>query len=298
MQDNGYSLPFYIGLKSKGRDYHFNITQYFEECFIDDLDKEKYPFLKLDSIKPYFYLDGFDEISERITNTKLSDISNSSIMKRPFLLTCRNQYAQRYIQSLEFVDKISIRISIIPRSIAKAKQYIATFCTIQKRENLIPDINGLLTDNTELNEILDNPLLITMLLWIIEKNGMRVPETIKSRVHLFREYIEELAHRELERQNIKTVSSEKLIQIWSLASWEIYYAKLRGSSIRFLYCVKICVSTLRISQTSAVHLGLKHCLLVTGTISTVPFMSSFWNIFRQMLFFMHVLLPGIHIQTF
>jgi hypothetical protein len=72
-----------------------------------------------------------------------------------------------------------------------------------------------------------------MLLWIIESNGLKIPETIRSRVHLFREYIEETAKRELQRLETEALSYEQLVIIWSLASWEVYYAKLKKTTITF-----------------------------------------------------------------
>ena len=230
---SSYSIPFYITLKSKGGEYHFDFDQFIDECFADDLGKEKFPLLVLDSIRPYFYLDGFDEIAEKLSNDELGRIGNSSIIGCPFLLTCRIQYAQRYIQNIDFSDKITNRIFIKPWSITKAREYIHNFCTIRNRVGLISDINAILTDNTELNSIMDNPLIITMLLWIIENNGLKMPETIKSRVHIFVEYLEELAHRELERLRINSVSVKQLMIIWSFAAWEVYYSKLRKSPITF-----------------------------------------------------------------
>jgi len=233
LRTHDYDIPFYISLKSKGGDYHFDVDKFLEECFIENLDMERYPFFTFESIRPYFYLDGFDEIAEKLTNEELHIISNSSLINHPFLLTCRNQYAHRYIQNVDFTDKISARVLLKPWSIVKAREYINNFCIIQGREDLVQNINGLLTDNTELNDILDNPLLITMLLWIIEMNGLQIPETIKSRVHLFREYIGELANRELVRLNIYDVTNDQLVKIWSLAAWEVYYANLKKETMTF-----------------------------------------------------------------
>ncbi|MDR1689117.1 MAG: NACHT domain-containing protein [Clostridiales bacterium] len=228
-----YNIPLYINLKSKGGDYHFDINEYLIECFADDLGKEKYPLFGYESMNLFFYLDGFDEIAEKLSSDELKQISKSSIMSTPFLLTCRNQYANRYIQNIAFADRISAKVVVLPWSTGKAHEYIHNFCNIRSRTDLIDDINGLLANNTELNETLDNPLLITMLLWIIESNGLKVPETIKSRVHLFGEYIEEMAKRELQRLDTEALSYEQLVRIWSLASWEVYYAKLKRTSITF-----------------------------------------------------------------
>lgn len=235
-----YDIPFYLNLKSRGSLYHFDFFQYIEEAFAQYLEKLPYPFLNLSSIKPYFYLDSFDELAEKITTQDLQSISRSTIFSRPFLLTCRNQFAMRYIRSNEFASKISTRVKVNEWSIDKANDYINNFCIINKNTELLQNINGLLTENPELCDILDNPLLITMLLWVIEQNGLRVPETIKNRVQLFSECLKELAFREIERLQLSLTKEEMLI-IWAFAAWEVYYAKIQKKDIQYQGLVsKLC----------------------------------------------------------
>ena len=77
LRTRGYDIPFYISLKARGDEYHFDIEKYLEESFIEDLDKETYPFFTLESIRPYFYLDGFDEIAEKLTDRKSTRLNSS-----------------------------------------------------------------------------------------------------------------------------------------------------------------------------------------------------------------------------
>lgn len=228
-----YNIPFYINLKSMGCAYHFDFSQYIVECTAEYLKKEPYPFMNIESIRPYFYLDSFDELSEKITEEDLNRIGLSSIFGRPFLLTCRNQYAMRYVRSVDFAGRISNFVRVNKWSRDKAQGYISNFCSINDKPDLEKNINGLLTNNVELCDILDNPLLITMLLWVIEQHNLSVPDTIKNRVQLFNEYLSELAHREIERLTIRSIDKITLLSIWSYAAWEVYYARIKNHEIRY-----------------------------------------------------------------
>ncbi len=228
-----YDIPFYINLKSRGSHYHFDFIKYINDCLEEYLEKYPYPFMNLDSIKPYFYLDSFDELAEKIALQDLQKISHSSFFVRPFLLTCRNQFAIRYVRSSEFTGKISNIININKWSPDKANGYIKNFCSINAKPDLLANIEGLLTKNQELCSILDTPLLITMLLWVIEQNGLKVPSTIKNRVQLFSECISELAFREIERLGIVDISKETMFMIWSFAAWEVYYAKIQKNDLQY-----------------------------------------------------------------
>lgn len=228
-----YDIPFYINLKSMGSNYHFEFSQYINECFASNLEKEPYPFIKLDSIKPNFYLDSFDEIAEKITLQDLHCMSLSSMFNRPFLLTCRSQFAMRYIRSSEFAGKISNVIRVNKWDPDKAAGYTKNFCDINGKPELLKNIEGLLSKNLELSNILDNPLLVTMLLWVIEQNGLKIPATINNRVQLFSECLKELAFREIERLAITEISKETMLSVWAFAAWEVYYAKIRQDDIRY-----------------------------------------------------------------
>lgn len=230
-KEDGYEIPFYIWLKDKGSEYHFDFYKYIQECFETYLKMKPYPYLDLNisTIVPYFYLDGFDEIAEKISTEEVNRIVKSSIFNYPLLLTSRIQYALRYLQNYDLANKFNVRIKINKWDSEKAKKYINNFCTIKRKDQeFINRIYALLTDNKDLNDILDNPLLITMLLWVIEANRMDIPETISTRVELFQECFKELARRELPRAKINSANEKDLVLIWAYFSWLVYKEKLEG----------------------------------------------------------------------
>lgn len=225
--NDGYDIPFYIWLKDKTSQYHFDFEKYLQECFEEYYNREAYPYLKISSIVPYFYLDGFDEISEKLRLEELNKISQASIFKYPLLLTSRIQYAMRYLESFDLSNKFDVRIKINQWDKDKAKEYIDNFCAIRNMgQEFKNKIYILLADNGDLNGILDNPLLITMLLWVIEENRMDIPETISSRVELFQECIKKLARRECSKWQLNGPSENELILIWSYFAWVFYRNKL------------------------------------------------------------------------
>lgn len=226
--EDDYNIPFYIWLKGKSANYHFDFFNYIAESFVDNLNLEPYPFIDLSDIRPYFYLDGFDELAEEIPPAIINQISNSSIFSFPLILTSRIQYALRYLANYEFVNRFSVRIRINRWNIEKAKKYIDNFCSIKGGDTALSTrIYGLLADNSELSDLLDSPLLITMLLWVIESNRMNIPETISTRVQLFQTFLYEMAKREIHRTGSE-LEEESLVLIWSYFAWLTYKEKLFG----------------------------------------------------------------------
>lgn len=227
-KEKTYKIPFYLWLKNKGSNYHFDVLQYIEECFKEYLGKSKYPFLDMKSISPVFYLDGFDEIAEKLTVSEIMHIKNSEIFKNPVLLTSRVQHTFRYINNCGFSDKFNICIKVDEWNTEKANEYIKNFCTIQKKdEKYVERIFDILEKNKELSDILDSPLLVTMLLWIIDNNRLTVPGMITSKAELFQECMLEMAKRELTRINNNTLSEHDLVSIWSAFAWLCYKEKLK-----------------------------------------------------------------------
>lgn len=226
--EGSYKLPFYIWLKGKNIDYHFDFAHYIEDSFIENLNFEPYPFLDITDIRPIFYLDGFDELAEEMLPPDVSRISNSSIFSFPLMLTSRIQYAHRYLSNYELMNLFSVRIRINKWGIEKAKGYIDNFCSKRGSDKSFAEkIYGLLTDNSDLCDLLDNPLLITMLLWVIESNRMTVPETISTRVQLFQAFLYEMAKREIHRTG-SNLKEDDLVLIWAYFAWLSYREKIFG----------------------------------------------------------------------
>lgn len=227
-EKGSYEIPFYLWLKKKNRGYHFDFATYIAESFMDDWNREVYPYMDLSSIRPIFYFDGFDEIAEKMTPDDVEQISGADVFNYPVLLTCRQQYAFRYINNFNFADRFGSRVKINIWDKKMAKSYINNFCNIKGgNAEFATTVHQLLVENQTLCDILNSPLLITMLLWIIERNQMRIPETMHTRVELFRICINELAKRELARLKQSESFASDLEIIWSYAAWEIYFNKLK-----------------------------------------------------------------------
>lgn len=230
LKKDSYHIPFYLWLKKKTCDYHFDFSTYINDSFRDDWGKEVYPYIDLRNIRPYFYFDGFDEIAEKMTPSEVERISRADIFSHPILLTCRQQYAYRYINNFNFSDKFAHKVKINTWDTSMAKSYIDNFCRIKgKGLDFANVVHKLLADNHALRDILNSPLLITMLLWIVEQNRMRIPETIRTRVELFKECVNELAKRELTRLEQSEAFAPELVVVWSNAAWEVYCNKLKNA---------------------------------------------------------------------
>ena len=224
--DNDYNMPFYLWLKDKNANYHFDFSQYIDESFAENLNLQPYPFLDLSDISPCFYLDGFDELAEEIPSTSVKRISTSSIFSHPLLLTSRIQYVRRYLGNYDLMNHFAVQIKINKWDAEKAKGYINNFCAKKGTDKSFSErVYGLLANNSELCSLLDSPLLITMLLWVIESNRMTIPETISTRVQLFQAFLYEMAKREIHRTG-STIGESDLIIIWSYFAWSVYQKKI------------------------------------------------------------------------
>ena len=224
---DAYSPPFYLWLKNKNVNYHFNFNNYIAECFEENLQIKPYPYMVTRTIKPCFYLDGFDEMAEDLSEAEIKKIAYSDIFKYPLMLTSRIHYARRYVSNYDLSNKFNTRIKISKWDSDKAKGYIDNFCRCQKKDQEYAlKIQLLINKNKELSGIVDNPLLITMLLWIIEDNRMTIPGAVTNRINLFQECIKQMAKREVSRLNNINIREDDIILIWSYFAWYVYKTKL------------------------------------------------------------------------
>lgn len=232
--DSPYHIPFFIWLKDLKKDFSFSFLDYFDYCCEIYLNKECYPFVSFDGFSFLFYLDGFDEMSESISSNQLDQLLSSDIFKCPLVLSSRTQYAERFMISNIFSSRFSFTFVLKEWTQESSQLYIKNFC---KNTNVDDDletrINVLLTQNSELQDILKTPLLITVLLYIVQNNRMQIPETLNSRLSLFNRCFEILATREIESKcstMLQKPSVDDTILAWSLFAWCIYDARLNGLS--------------------------------------------------------------------
>lgn len=233
-----YDIPLFVSLKNKGSDYHFDVTQLInDELATTDkssLKHSPYPYLDLSQIRLRFYCDGFDEMAETLTVRDLERIRKSGVFSCPILLTCRHQFANRYLREADFSDKFGVRVRIDNWDPAIAKKYIDQYCNNEKiRHKDKEKIKYALVHNRDLQELLDSPLLITMFLWYVCHT--KRPVTAITAVELFDNWIKELASRERTKIASGQEDAELLVKVWAYAAWEIYTSKLKGNSFGLKY---------------------------------------------------------------
>ena len=230
--ESSYSLPFYLQLSGKGFDYSFSLSEYFQEAFNTDLQKDYYPFFKIEILKNlYFYIDSFDELGDILTNNKLINIATSELFDHPHILSCRSSYAYSYLNDLNFSNGFNIIMEIKKWDKPKIKEYITKFCDSRGHKGQINLLVNYLTKD-EIYSMYNSPLLITMVLWIIEVNRMIIPSDLKSTWTLFDKCIVEISNRERARNQCYDLDSNKIIMFWSYVAWKMYHSRIIGKKIK------------------------------------------------------------------
>lgn len=231
---SNFMFPIYVWLKGKGANYSFSIEDFLKDCCERYFHKERFPFFDIRDYKFTFYLDGFDELTEKLSFEDLDIIYRSEMFQWPIVLTSRFQYAERYILSNDFQSKFSCRIRVLDWNEDTSRRYISNFCKLQGKDDEFEcNLNGLIADNEELHDIMKSPLLITVLLYVIERNRMRIPETIKSRATLLYKCLQLLAQREIDTKMSREkmpFDADGLVLQWAYLAWMIYEAKLSGEN--------------------------------------------------------------------
>lgn len=232
MKEKPFVVPVYVWLKGMNLNSAFSIEEYLKDGCEKYLNKNYYPFFKTDGFYFIFFIDGFDELSEKLTKDDLKRLYSTEIFKSSIILTSRAQYADRYISNNDFTSKFSCCVKLSDWNTVTAERYISQFCLLQGKDEAFKQrIMALLVDNEDLHDILKSPLLITILLYVIEQNRMTIPETIKSRAQLFDECLNSLAQREIDNKikGWETIpDNDELILQWAYLAWMLYENRLNG----------------------------------------------------------------------
>ena len=232
VNDNPFLIPAYVWLKGMSPESSFSVEEFIRIACEQYLHKDYYPFFNLDGFHFIFFLDGFDELAEKLSKDDLQRLHSTEIFSWPLMLTSRQQYAERYLCSNEFASTFGCSITLNDWTSETAKKYIKKFCELQdKGAGFEQRIMTLLVENDDLHDVLKTPLLITILLYVIERSGMEIPETIRSRTQLFEECLDKLAEREIESK-IKLKkgipNNYDLVTHWAFFAWMIYENRLKG----------------------------------------------------------------------
>jgi hypothetical protein len=89
----------------------------------------------------------------------------------------------------------------------------------------------------EMTQILENPLLLTMFLWIVHESNMDLPLDVKDQTSVYDRFIDLWISREMSRAGMNgTRKTSKHIEAikrgWQLTAWEIYWRRFLGETIR------------------------------------------------------------------
>jgi hypothetical protein len=121
-----------------------------------------------------------------------------------------------------------------------------------------------------MQSIFGNPLLLTLFLWIIRQNRMKLPLAIKDRRSVFEEVIRLLAAREMGKPSIGTrVDAERLRTAWQILAWRIYRARLEEGRVTFRQVIDTAGDSDRAvlqSADEAVVLGLAEVEPTSGIL--------------------------------
>lgn len=236
VKNDPFTIPAYVWLKGMNPDKAFSVEEYLEDACEKFLNKKYYPFFNLSGFKFVFFLDGFDELTEKLSRTELLNLGNSEMFRYPVMLTSRVQYADRYMCGNDFTSNFDFCIKLTEWTQKTAEEYIKHFCEISgKNEAFENQIMVLLVQNDDLHDILKSPLMITILLYVIEQSRMRIPETIRSRTELFEKCLTLLAQREIESKfqkgdKVKIPDNNVLVLHWAYFAWMLYENRLEGEA--------------------------------------------------------------------
>lgn len=226
-----FCIPVYVWLKGMNTENTFSVEEYLQKAWERYLQKKPFPFFNINDFRFVFFLDGFDELAEKLSKDDLNKLYASEIFKWPLVLASRLQFAGRYLNSNDCASKFGCILKLTDWTTDTAKKYITQFCNIQQKdEDFKKRIMALLVENSDLQDVLKSPLLITILLYVIERNRMEIPETIRTRTQLFEECFDKLAQREIETKikSTRTIpSDESLVLHWGFFAWMIYETRLR-----------------------------------------------------------------------
>lgn len=84
-----------------------------------------------------------------------------------------------------------------------------------------------------MREIFENPLLLTMFLWIVEESEMKLPLDVNDQVSVYDRFIDLWIKSELVKKglNVTENCTEMIKRAWQLTAWGIYTRRFSGEAI-------------------------------------------------------------------
>jgi hypothetical protein len=223
-------IPFFFSLRGK-IGFSFEFKDFIKESAENNLGKEMFPSFREELVDPVFYLDGFDEIAEQFLEEELLQIGRSYIFSRPFVVSCRRAFYDTQLEPIAFPVNNIIELS------GWDKESMLSYVKRSQKSDWTKDLPNRIVrvhdEMPELRQVLENPLLLTMLLFLAANGSVDLPPEIADKTAMYDLFIERWAKRETMGIETDSVSDHisKLKKCWEVASWEIYKARFSGESI-------------------------------------------------------------------
>ena len=236
LEQKSNRIPFYLSLRGLGANYHFDFDQFIKECCQQYLRRHNYPLFEKSHIEPIFYIDGFDELAEQSSDIDLQRIVSSIFFSSSFIVCSRAHFAKERLENMEFGSQIQILLELLPWEKERSWSYIKKFCDLRGNPGLYDNMFGAYYEIEEMEEIFENPLLLTMFLWIVEESEMTLPLDVKDQVSVYNRFIDLWIKRELaraRRNGLKITENyaEIIKRAWQLTAWIIYKRRFTGEAI-------------------------------------------------------------------
>lgn len=228
-KENIYVIPVFISLRNRGGDYHFNMLSYLEECMNEYLDKEMFPLFNLEDIHIRFFVDGFDELCETLSEEQIAHIFTSDIMRYSCLISSRLSFAHKYLLSGQTDICFQNVVKLLPWDWQIAEKYIAKFC--RKNGLNIGVITDYVIKQNEYIAIYSTPLLLTILLWLIKESEIEPPYGVYDQALLLKKSLEFLILRELRNGFYAGHNKNTVLSGWAYVAWKIYSQRNSKSDI-------------------------------------------------------------------
>jgi len=240
LKKKDYQIPFHFSLRGLGASYPFDFEKFIEDCCNRYLRMAKYPLFDKNNIRPIFYIDGFDEITEQLQDTDLKNLIKSEIFSFPFVICSRKHFAEERLQYSGLENNISIIAELVPWEKERTWRFIELFCNQRGNPKLFETMQGAYYDDISMAEIFENPLLLTMFLWIVEESDLSLPLEINDRVSLYDAFVGRWAKRELFRMK-SDLKPELVLKAWQMSAWEIYKRRYFGEAMNVRQLIEILV---------------------------------------------------------
>lgn len=236
LEQKSNQIPFYLSLRGLGPNYHFDFDLFIKECCQQYLRKNIYPMFEESHIVHVFYIDGFDELAEQSSDIDLQKVVNSKFFSSPFIVCSRTRFAEERMECSGFASQIQILIELLQWEKERSWKYIEKFCDLREKTDLHDEMFRAYHETEEMKEIFENPLLLTMFLWIVEESKMILPLDVKDQVSVYDRFIDLWIKRELARagRNGLKITENYVGMIkraWQLTAWNIYKGRFTGEAI-------------------------------------------------------------------